>query len=79
MKFKHLTFLALTLALGSCGTIAQKSKPLFPQMPGMVSYTYRASFAKDAAATLDTLKELGIKDIEFSNLLEQQPLNCVNY
>ncbi len=34
----------------------------------MVSFTYRNSFAKDVAATLDTLKNLGIKDMEFSNL-----------
>jgi sugar phosphate isomerase/epimerase len=47
---------------------AQKGKPLFPQTPGMVSYTYRNSFAKDVAATLDTLKSMGIKDMEFSNL-----------
>jgi sugar phosphate isomerase/epimerase len=68
MKFKHLTFLALTFALGSNTVFAQKGKPLFPQMPGMVSYTFRGSFSKDAAATLDTLKGLGIKDMEFSNL-----------
>ena len=47
---------------------AQKGKPLFPQTPGMVSYTFRNSFSKNPAATLDTLKSLGIKDIEFSNL-----------
>lgn len=47
---------------------AQKGKPLFPQTPGMVSYTYRNSFARDVAATLDTLKGLGITNIEFSNL-----------
>jgi len=47
---------------------AQKGKQLFPQTPGMVSYTYRNSFAKDVAKTLDTLKSLGITDIEFSNL-----------
>ncbi|WP_394991284.1 sugar phosphate isomerase/epimerase family protein [Emticicia sp.] len=47
---------------------AQKSKQLFPQTAGMVSYTYRQSFAKDVAKTLDTLKTLGINDIEFSNL-----------
>jgi sugar phosphate isomerase/epimerase len=66
MKFKHFTFLALFL--GSSTVFAQKGKPLFPQPPGMVSYTYRVSFGKDAAATLDTLKQLGIKDIEFSSL-----------
>ena len=45
-----------------------KDKLLFPETPGMVSYTYRASFQKNVAATLDTLKSLGIKDMEFSNL-----------
>ncbi|MBO0950806.1 sugar phosphate isomerase/epimerase [Fibrella sp. HMF5405] len=34
----------------------------------MVSYTYRASFARNMAATLDTIKGLGITDMEFSNL-----------
>eukprot|EP01098_Paradermamoeba_levis_P016836 TRINITY_DN9326_c0_g1_i1.p1 TRINITY_DN9326_c0_g1~~TRINITY_DN9326_c0_g1_i1.p1 ORF type:complete len:252 (+),score=-4.56 TRINITY_DN9326_c0_g1_i1:522-1277(+) len=34
----------------------------------MVSYTYRNSFAKNVPATLDTIKALGITDIEFSNL-----------
>ncbi len=41
---------------------------LFPEMPGMVSYTYRSSFAKDLPATLDTLQKMGITDMEFSNL-----------
>lgn len=47
---------------------AQKDKLLFPQTPGMVSYTYRNSFAKNVAATLDTIQGLGIKNMEFSNL-----------
>jgi len=34
----------------------------------MVSYTYRKSFSIDVAATLDTLKAMGITDMEFSNL-----------
>ncbi len=50
------------------GALSAQNKPLFPQMPGMVSYTYRNSFQKDVAATLDTIKALGIKDMEFSNL-----------
>lgn len=62
-------FLFSFLFFGLLGTLsAQKNKQLFPQIPGMVSYTYRQSFAKDVAATLDTLKILGITDIEFSNL-----------
>ncbi|GAB2594704.1 sugar phosphate isomerase/epimerase family protein [Spirosoma areae] len=47
---------------------AEAQKMLFPQVPGMVSYTYRTSFQKDVAATLDTIKALGITDMEFSNL-----------
>jgi sugar phosphate isomerase/epimerase len=46
----------------------KKGKPLFPDMPGMVSYTYRHSFQKDVEKTLDTLQAMGIKDMEFSNL-----------
>ena len=66
IKFKHLlTFIFL---MNTALISAQKSKQLFPQTAGMVSYTYRKSFAKDVAATLDTLKTLGMTDIEFSNL-----------
>lgn len=35
---------------------------------GMVSYTFRNSFSKNMAATLDSIKALGITNIEFSNL-----------
>jgi len=47
---------------------AQSGERLFEEMPGMVSYTYRHSFEKDVAATLDTLQQMGIRDMEFSNL-----------
>ena len=56
------------ILLSTDALFAQKGKPLFPQSPGMVSYTYRNSFAKNMAATLDTIKNFGITDIEFSNL-----------
>jgi sugar phosphate isomerase/epimerase len=65
---KNLKLLVLFLLVGLSSAYAKKGKPLFPQTPGMVSYTYRNSFAKDVAATLDTLKAMGIKDMEFSNL-----------
>ena len=39
-----------------------------PPALGMVSYTYRNSFSKNVAATLDSIKNLGITNIEFSNL-----------
>lgn len=47
---------------------------LFSEKPGMVSYTYRQSFSKDVAATLDTLKAMGITNMEFSNLFGKTAL-----
>ncbi len=64
---KNLIQMLFFLLLGT-EILSAQSKPLFPQTTGMVSFTYRNSFQKDVAATLDTLKILGIKDIEFSNL-----------
>jgi sugar phosphate isomerase/epimerase len=52
---------------------AQNKAFLFPEAPGIVSYTYRDSFAKDVPATLDRIKANGITDIEFSNLFKQKP------
>jgi sugar phosphate isomerase/epimerase len=64
--------IACLLTLLSVGFVhAQTTKALFPEMPGMASYTFRDSFQKDVEATLDTLKEMGIKDIEFSSLYKK--------
>lgn len=68
---KYCTQILFFLVLGVGTLSAKNNKPLFPQTPGMVSYTYRNSFAKDVAATLDTLKGMGIKDMEFSNLFKR--------
>lgn len=38
------------------------------KQPGMVSYTFRNSLQKNMEATLDTIKSLGVTDMEFSNL-----------
>jgi alpha-L-fucosidase len=65
---KKLAMLFLYTLLVSTTLVAQNSKQLFPDMPAMCSYTYRNSFTKDVAKTLDTLKDLGFKDMEFSNL-----------
>ena len=60
----------LFFLLGFCllMTMSCGDRALFPETPGMVSYTYRNSFSKDVALTLDTIKSLGIIDMEFSNL-----------
>jgi sugar phosphate isomerase/epimerase len=47
---------------------AQNKKLLFPESPGIVSYTYRANFQIDVPGTLDIVKGNGITDMEFSNL-----------
>jgi len=70
MLLRHLLLIPMLVIFISLDNIgfAQNAKPLFPQMPGVVSYTYRKFFEKDVAATLDTIKKLGFTDIEFSNL-----------
>lgn len=66
-RWTHLRLLPL-LALGllSCGPL--RAEPLFPRVPGMVSYTYREQLKQDMPATLDQIKAFGITDMEFSNL-----------
>lgn len=56
--------LALIVLHLSCST---EPKPLVPD-PGVVSFTFRAQFAEDFSGTLDTIKGMGITNIEFSNL-----------
>lgn len=69
---------------------AAADQPLFPQTPGMVSFTYRHQFAQDIPATLDKIRALGITDMEFSNLfgstaadirreLDQRGMQCSSF
>lgn len=46
---------------------AQRRKPLFTHAIGVQAYTYRNSFPNGVAAVLDTIKALGITEIEGSN------------
>ncbi len=62
---KYLFALALLTAVALSPLTAA---PLFPQAPGMVSYTYRDLLKKDLTGTLDTIRALGVTDMEFSNL-----------
>ncbi|MFD3000092.1 sugar phosphate isomerase/epimerase family protein [Pontibacter toksunensis] len=64
---RKLTFIMSLMCLllsGYSSVLAQKGKPLFPQTPGMAAYTYRYSFPKGVEATLDTIRALGITEIE---------------
>ncbi|AYB31704.1 sugar phosphate isomerase/epimerase family protein [Chryseolinea soli] len=62
------SLIILLLASATFGAVAQRFGKTLKNTPGIVSYTYRNSFQKDVALTLDTIKALGITDIEFSNL-----------
>jgi len=67
---------------------AQNKNPVFPQAPGMQTYTFRVSMKKDVAAVLDTIKSLGITVVEsspgpegqspesFRKLLDERKMTC---
>ena len=80
--------LCLLLAFGATPAFAQEK--LFPETPGVVSYTFREDLKKDTAGTLDKIKALGITDIEFSDLfghtaqelrkmLDDRGMTCSSY
>lgn len=65
---KKITFLVcFILALGSSSVFSQSKKPLFTAPIGIEAYTYRNSFPINIAATLDTIKSLGITEMEGPN------------
>ncbi len=63
-------FLVIIIMFANHFADAQSHK-LFQGEPGVVSYTYRKYFEKDVPSTLHIIKQLGITDIEFSNLFEK--------
>ncbi|MEB2774209.1 sugar phosphate isomerase/epimerase [Algoriphagus sp. D3-2-R+10] len=65
---RSLPVLIVFFLMLSSHLFSQTQNALFPEMPGMVSYTYRNSLSKDLPATLDTLQAMGITDMEFSSL-----------
>lgn len=60
--------MGLLIAAALAGGGRAVAAPLFPDAPGMCSYTHRELFKKDLPGTLDAIKALGIRDMEFSNL-----------
>jgi sugar phosphate isomerase/epimerase len=78
------------LLLATFSTFSQKLWSGLEKKLGIVSYTYRKSFQKDVGATLDTIKSLGITNIEISNLfgktaadfralLDQRGIRCTSF
>lgn len=80
------SYFALLISIVS---IAQPANQLNEKL-GMVSFTFRNSFQKDVAATLDTIKGMGISNMEFSNLfgrtatdirqlLDERGMKCTSF
>jgi len=66
-RYKFYSCLFIAFCIVTCA-YAQGNDHLFPEAPGIVSFTYRDSFQKDLPGTLDIVKGNGITDIEFSSL-----------
>jgi len=82
-------FCLLILVLSGGASLAQSTSKT-PDKLGVVSYTFRNSFQKDIALTLDTIKGMGITNIEFSNLfgktaadikklLDERGMKCTSF
>ncbi len=72
-----------------CTNACQRKETLVPD-PGVVSFSFRDYFAKDIPGTLDLIKDMGITNIEFSNLfgstageirqmLDEREMICTSY
>jgi sugar phosphate isomerase/epimerase len=66
-------FLSFILALGLSHGMAQKRKPLFTHAIGVQAYTYRNSFPTGVIAVLDSIKALGITEMEGPNPKNSSP------
>ncbi|MDR3695054.1 sugar phosphate isomerase/epimerase [Mucilaginibacter sp.] len=94
IKLSVIIILVLTVFLFFLCSIdriqAQNNNKLLPNMPGVVSYTYRAFFEMDVSSTLDMITYVGFNDIELSNLfgrsatemrilLDKHHIKCSSY
>ncbi len=66
-------FLCLLGVFALNNSYAQSTKPLFNHPIGVQAYTYRNSFPLNVAATLDTIKALGITEMEGPNPANTTP------
>ena len=64
---KLSTGFCLLFTLWLANGFAQTGKPLFTSKIGVQMYTYRNSYANGMAAVLDTIKSLGITEVEGPN------------
>ncbi len=83
-----LVFTCITMTFSTSCT-GSDNDVLLPE-PGVVSFTFRTQFAEDVPGTLDMIKDMGITNIEFSNLfgktademwalLDERGMVCTSY
>lgn len=70
---KLLFSLIIVLALGLLNGFAQPGSALFTNQVGVQAYTYRNSFPNGVAATLDSIRSLGITEMEGPNPKNSSP------
>ena len=63
-RYFVVALVLIVLIIDSGSAIAQKGKPLYTFPFGVQAYTFRRSFPNGVAATLDTIKSMGITEIE---------------
>ena len=63
-KIAVVTSVCLAMGLLSTQTFAQGGKPVFVAPVGVQAYTFRSSMPKATIAVLDTIKSMGITEIE---------------
>jgi len=94
MSYKIISVITFLICLSIIhhkpqASLAQQGEQLLPD-PGVVSYTFRNQFQEDFTGTLDMIKEMGIRNIEFSNLfghtaeeiremLDERGMFCTSY
>jgi sugar phosphate isomerase/epimerase len=61
---KYIVVVLILLITDIGSALAQKGKPLYTFPFGVQAYTFRKSFPNGIAATLDTIKSMGITEIE---------------
>ena len=91
-RFKFIKGISLLIIINvmSFGCNQQtEPQPLVPD-PGVVSFSFRNQFSEDIPGTLDLIKEMGVTNIEFSNLfgitagemrqlLDEREMICTSY
>lgn len=68
-----LAFIMVMVAPSAHAQKKKKKKPLYTAPLGVQAYTFRHSFPKDVAATLDTIKMMGFKELEGGGPRDMSP------